>query len=71
MVKAGIAFVSIDYEGHGQSDGLLGLIPSWDELVGDALDYFKETLRKDFSDKPAFLCGEVSILFYSNSYHCI
>eukprot|EP00804_Cyclotella_cryptica_P016438 CCRYP_004676-RC/>CCRYP_004676-RC protein AED:0.27 eAED:0.27 QI:62/1/1/1/0.83/0.71/7/2540/217 len=58
MVKTGIAFVSIDYEGHGQSDGEQGLIPSWDELVGDSLDYFKETLQHDFPGKPAFLCGE-------------
>lgn len=59
MVKAGIAFVAIDYEGHGQSDGLHGMISSWDWLVGDALDYFKEVLQRDFSGKPAFLCGEV------------
>ncbi|KAL3800806.1 hypothetical protein HJC23_001643 [Cyclotella cryptica] len=69
MVKTGIAFVSIDYEGHGQSDGEQGLIPSWDELVGDSLDYFKETLQHDFPGKPAFLCGEViygrrSLLFH-------
>jgi acylglycerol lipase len=59
MVKKGIAFVTIDYEGHGQSDGVHGLIPSWDGLVGDALDYFAEVLQKEFPDKPAFLCGEV------------
>ena len=59
MVKAGIAFVAIDYEGHGQSDGLHGLIPSWDGLVDDALDCFKEVLEKEFPGKPAFLCGEV------------
>ena len=59
MVKAGIAFVAIDYEGHGQSDGVHGLIPSWDGLVDDALDYFKEVLGKEFPGKSAFLCGEV------------
>lgn len=59
MVKAGIAFVGIDYEGHGQSDGIHGLIPSWDELVGDAFSYFTEVLEKQFPGKPAFLCGEV------------
>lgn len=60
MVKEGIAFVSIDYEGHGQSDGIHGLIPSWDWLVGDAMQYFQEVLQNEFPGMPAFLCGEVS-----------
>jgi alpha-beta hydrolase superfamily lysophospholipase len=64
MVKKGIAFVTIDYEGHGQSDGVHGLIPSWDGLVGDALDYFTGVLQKEFRGKPAFLCGEVRATVY-------
>lgn len=59
MVNRGICLVTVDYEGHGQSDGLHGMFPSWDLLVGDTLDYFREVLQKDFPDKPAFLCGEV------------
>lgn len=59
LVKEGIAFVGIDYEGHGQSDGLQGLIPSWELLVNDSLEYFQETLKKEFPNKPYFLCGEV------------
>ncbi|EED92153.1 phospholipase [Thalassiosira pseudonana CCMP1335] len=58
LVKEGIAFVGIDYEGHGQSDGLQGLIPSWELLVNDSLEYFQETLKKEFPNKPYFLCGE-------------
>ncbi len=62
-VKAGIAFVAIDYEGHGLSDGLHGLIPSWDLLVGDCAAYFRQTLGLQFPNTPAFLCGEVSCDF--------
>ena len=58
MVKAGIAFVTIDYEGHGLSDGLQGLIPNWENLCNDALQYFEETLSKQFPTTPSFLCGE-------------
>lgn len=58
MVKAGIAFVTIDYEGHGLSDGLQGLIPNWEQLCDDTLEFFEETLTKTFPSTPRFLCGE-------------
>jgi len=57
-VKAGIAFVAIDYEGHGLSDGLHGLIPSWELLVADCAEYFRQILGDQFPGIPAFLCGE-------------
>ena len=58
MVRAGIAFVTIDYEGHGLSDGQQGLIPNWERLCDDTLTYFEETLSKKFPSTPSFLCGE-------------
>lgn len=58
MVRAGIAFVTVDYEGHGLSDGLQGLIPNWERLCDDTLEFFEETLSKKFPTTPSFLCGE-------------
>lgn len=60
LVEHGIAFVGIEYEGHGRSDGMLGLISDWDQLVHDAATYFQETLQtqKRFQNVPAFLMGE-------------
>jgi len=58
MVRAGIAVVTIDYEGHGSSDGLQGLIPNWERLCDDTLEFFEETLSQKFPSTPSFLCGE-------------
>ena len=58
MVRAGIAVVTIDYEGHGLSDGQQGLIPNWERLCNDTLEYFEEALTQQFSSTPRFLCGE-------------
>lgn len=58
MMTAGIALVTVDYEGHGLSDGLLGLIPNWEGLCKDTLEYFEETLSQNFPTTPSFLCGE-------------
>lgn len=41
LAKAGYAAYGIDYEGHGRSDGLHGLVPSMDKLVEDVGAYFK------------------------------
>lgn len=41
LAKAGYAAFGIDYEGHGRSDGLHGLVPSMDRLVDDVAAYFK------------------------------
>jgi len=58
MVRAGIALVTIDYEGHGLSDGQQGLIPNWEKLCADTLEFFEETVSNKFPSTPAFLCGE-------------
>jgi len=58
FVKRGIAVISIEHEGHGRSDGLLGYIPSMDNLVSDAATFFEETTNREFQGKKRFLIGE-------------
>jgi acylglycerol lipase len=58
MVEKGIAVVMIEYEGHGRSDGTLGLITDWDKLIDDTSSYFEQTIKRRFPDKPCFLMGE-------------
>mmetsp|Transcript_16973 Transcript_16973/g.35633 ORF Transcript_16973/g.35633 Transcript_16973/m.35633 type:complete len:438 (-) Transcript_16973:2005-3318(-) len=58
FVKAGIAVVSTEYEGHGRSDGLLGLVPCWNKLIDDTSNFFEETCKQRFSGLPCFLNGE-------------
>lgn len=58
LVEAGIAFCTLEYEGHGKSDGTLGLVNDWEKLVDDVESYFKEITTKRFRGKPIFLMGE-------------
>mmetsp|Transcript_35826 Transcript_35826/g.73265 ORF Transcript_35826/g.73265 Transcript_35826/m.73265 type:complete len:384 (-) Transcript_35826:410-1561(-) len=72
LVRAGIAVVMIEYEGHGRSDGTLLLTPSFENLVGDNSTYFKEVTEKRFPGKKCFLMGEsmggaISMLTYNRS----
>jgi hypothetical protein len=55
----GFAILIVEYEGHGQSDGALGLVKDWNVLVEDVNSYFQETLSKVFPHVAAFLVGEV------------
>jgi acylglycerol lipase len=55
----GIAVVMIEYEGHGRSDGELGLIYDWDLMVDDTSSYFKDVTSQKFPGKKVFLMGEV------------
>lgn len=70
FVKEGIAVATIEYEGHGRSDGIHCLIPDFSRMVGDVLDYFQEVAdQKRFAGKKCFLMGEsmggaVSFLAY-------
>jgi alpha-beta hydrolase superfamily lysophospholipase len=59
FVREGIAVATIEYEGHGRSDGPLGLIPDFDRLVGDVVHYFQEISEQRFPGKKCFLMGEV------------
>mmetsp|Transcript_11966 Transcript_11966/g.34460 ORF Transcript_11966/g.34460 Transcript_11966/m.34460 type:complete len:432 (+) Transcript_11966:127-1422(+) len=58
MVRRGIAVVMIEYEGHGRSDGYLGLITDWDKLIDDTSSFFEQTSKKRFPSVPMFLMGE-------------
>jgi acylglycerol lipase len=58
LVDEGIAFVAIEYEGHGRSDGSLGLINDWNSLIEDVSSFFQEISRARFSGKSIFLMGE-------------
>jgi alpha-beta hydrolase superfamily lysophospholipase len=58
LCDAGLAFVAIEYEGHGRSDGALGLINDWEDLVHDVASYYTHIVSKDFAQYPIFLMGE-------------
>lgn len=60
LCEAGLAFVAIEYEGHGRSDGPLGLISDWDELIHDVASYYQQITATDirFRNLPVFLMGE-------------
>jgi acylglycerol lipase len=58
MVEQGIAVVMIEYEGHGRSDGTLGLVTDWDKLIDDTSSYFEQVIRSRFPGAPCFLMGE-------------
>lgn len=58
FVNRGIAVVTIEYEGHGRSDGQLGYIEDWELLVDDVETFFAETMKKQFPNKKCFLMGE-------------
>lgn len=57
-VRAGIAVVMIEYEGHGRSDGLNGLMPRFDGLIDDVSTFFEEVTEKKYPGKKRFLVGE-------------
>ncbi len=58
MVEQGIAVVLIEYEGHGRSDGSLGLIKDWGKLIDDTTDFFGMISCHKFPSVPCFLMGE-------------
>ena len=60
LIREGIAIITIEYEGHGRSDGLLSYISSWDLLIDDTSQFFQETVETKFPGKKYFLMGEVS-----------
>jgi hypothetical protein len=54
-----IAVVAIEYEGHGRSDGELGLVYDWNLLIDDVYTFFKQVTSQKFPGKKVFLMGEV------------
>lgn len=57
LVREGIAFCAIEYEGHGLSDGPMGLINDWDVLVNDVTAYLRNVVDR-FPGIPLFIMGE-------------
>lgn len=73
LVQDGMVVCALEYEGHGLSDGPLGLINSWDKTIDDVEAYFA-TICERFKDKPIFLMGEsmgsaVAYCVYERSPH--
>lgn len=59
LAKAGFEVHGVDYEGHGKSFGLLGLVNSFDDVVTDCNDYFtKIAEKKENKKKMRFVMGE-------------
>jgi alpha-beta hydrolase superfamily lysophospholipase len=58
LAERGIAVCAIEYEGHGLSDGALGLFNDWRVLISDVSSYFAEVVATRFPRKPMFLMGE-------------
>jgi acylglycerol lipase len=58
LAQRGIAVVMVDYEGHGRSDGALGLIMDWNILINDVHTFFLETTKTEFPGTQVFLVGE-------------
>ena len=58
FIDDGIAFCTIEYEGHGLSDGPLGLINDWEKTIDDVASYFQSMALKKFHGKQVFLMGE-------------
>ena len=57
MVNHGLVFCAIEYEGHGLSDGPMGLINDFNQLVDDVTEYAQH-IRERFPSTPMFLMGE-------------
>lgn len=59
LAKAGYAVYGIDFEGHGKSSGLGGLISCFDDIVSDCANYFSTICEhKDNIGKMRYLYGE-------------
>lgn len=40
LAKGGFAVYGLDYEGHGKSDGLFGLVNKFENIVDDCFHHF-------------------------------
>ncbi|KAL9678156.1 hypothetical protein QQ045_015995 [Rhodiola kirilowii] len=59
LAAAGFEVHGVDYEGHGKSFGLLGLVNSFDDVVDDCSDYFTKIAEKaENKKKMRFVMGE-------------
>lgn len=58
FVQEGIAVCAIEYEGHGLSDGAMGLIGDFNQLVEDVAEYAEHVQEDEFPETPMFVMGE-------------
>lgn len=59
LAQAGYAVYGIDYEGHGKSDGLSGLVINFDHVIDDCFHHFSTICEKpENKRKMRFLMGE-------------
>ncbi|ESW14694.1 hypothetical protein PHAVU_007G009500 [Phaseolus vulgaris] len=59
LAKAGFAMFGIDYEGHGKSEGVPGLVMSFDSVIADCIQHFTSVCEKaEYTKKMRFLMGE-------------
>ncbi|XP_058774800.1 caffeoylshikimate esterase-like [Vicia villosa] len=59
LVKGGYAVYGIDYEGHGKSDGLAGLVMNFDDVIDDCFNHFSKICEKgENKKKMRYLLGE-------------
>ena len=52
LANAGFGVYGIDNQGHGKSQGILGYIPSFDDLVDDCSQFFTS------------ICGKFYLLYF-------
>ena len=59
LAKGGYAVYGIDYEGHGKSDGKLGLVMNMDDVIDDCLQHFTKICEMEENKKMTrYLLGE-------------
>ncbi|TKY50633.1 Caffeoylshikimate esterase [Spatholobus suberectus] len=59
LAKAGFAVYGIDYEGHGKSDGVPGLVMNFDYVIDDCSQHFSNICgRPENKKKMRYLIGE-------------
>ncbi|KAI4351143.1 hypothetical protein L6164_005526 [Bauhinia variegata] len=59
LAKAGFAVYGIDYEGHGKSGGLQGLVSNFDDIIDDCSNHFASVCeKKENKKKMRYLLGE-------------
>ncbi|XP_057484754.1 caffeoylshikimate esterase-like [Actinidia eriantha] len=59
LAKAGFGVYGMDYEGHGKSAGLQGLVPNFDDVVTDCSDHYTSICeRKENMKKLRIVLGE-------------
>eukprot|EP00897_Mesotaenium_endlicherianum_P005458 jgi/Mesen1/4940/ME000247S04220 len=59
LATAQYAVVAVDYEGHGQSQGLHGYIPRFETIIDDVMEYTQSIReRAEYRGLPCFLFGE-------------